>query len=434
MGEAVAAGWGRFLKEDKQIGWLVRAEWSENGMSFPELDTEIPSKASTISEDGKIVYLPTAKDKDTSGAWIFGREHPFNPVEHRLLDSACYIVESLLEKKGLQKEYQHQKIIPQEGASSGKFPNIIGRSAAMEKVFLNIERIAQSTAPVLIKGKSGTGKELSARAIHDLSPRSEKNFVAQNCAALPDALLESELFGYRKGAFTGASADKPGLFEVADGGTIFLDEIVDASPAVQAKLLRVVEEGEIRRVGDTQSRKNNVRIISATSCDLIEQVQRGKLREDLFYRLNVVRIELPSLLERREDIPLLAEHFLQKICERDAKQILGFSQETVNSLCAYPWPGNVRELQNEIERCVATSAPGRLIDVEDLSPSVRGLEDQVARSDGSLQQMLTHIEQIALQDTLQRCEGNISRAARKLGLSRAGLQRKMKRYGMRKPT
>ena len=272
-----------------------------------------------------------------------------------------------------------------------------------------------------------------ARAVHEHGSRRGRAFVAQNCAALPETLLESELFGHKKGAFTGASADNPGLFEVADGGTIFLDEIADASPGVQAKLLRAVEEGEIRRVGDTHSRRVDVRIISASSRDLADQVERGKLREDLYYRLNVVRVQLPPLRERREDIPLLVDHFLREICSREDKEVRGFTEGALDLLGAYPWPGNVRELLNEVERCVTRVGVGGVIDVEELSSSIRnrgGAARQRVGARGSLRQMVEHLERTAIQETLTRCEGNISQAARELGVSRPGLRKKIERYGL----
>jgi len=228
--------------------------------------------------------------------------------------------------------------------------------------------------------------------------------------------------------------DKPALFEVADEGTIFLDEIADASPAVQAKLLRAVEEGAIRRVGDTQTRKIDVRVISATSRELSEHVQSGAIREDLFYRLDVVQLYLPPLRDRMGDIPLLADHFLRNICDRDGKSIPGFTQGALSLLCVYPWPGNVRELQNEVERCAAMAASDEAIGAAMVSPAIRdigGGVSEVAQTGGKLQDMLEHIERLVIEQALQRCEGNITLTARELGMSRSGMYNKIRRYKLK---
>ncbi|MBT4504580.1 MAG: sigma 54-interacting transcriptional regulator [Gemmatimonadetes bacterium] len=440
LGCSVEAEWGQYVGVDGQGRWIERCRWTGSDGEVPEhlpaLPSRIGKKASVVDTGGKVVCIPLVDGKTRSGGWILGREERFTPPELALLDHAGRIAGVLLDNKHRREEEQRQEVhVPQGGSRHARFPEIISHSAAMELVFRDIERIASGAAPVLIQGESGTGKELIARAIHDCGPRRDEPFIAQNCAALPDSLLESELFGYRKGAFTGATGDKPGLFEVAEGGTLFLDEIADASAAVQAKLLRAVEEGEIRRVGDIRNTKVNVRIISATSRDMAEQVQQGRLREDLHYRLNVVQVVLPPLRDRREDIPLLAEFFLQKISQRDGKEISGFTQGAMDLLCAYPWPGNVRELQNEIERCVTITDEERAVGAEELSPAIRGIGavgTRAMKRAGSLQQMLEHVEQIAIREALERCEGNVSRVARELGLSRSGLHNKMKKYGLQK--
>jgi DNA-binding NtrC family response regulator/tetratricopeptide (TPR) repeat protein len=434
VGQALGAEWGRLMVPDGERGWDVGSRWGMDSAIPAEFEKGIPSKAgkSATSEDGKIVWAPARRNGNPAILWVWGRSAPFNSEEVELVDHAAFIAGEGLEQRRLREELDKQRVPPSAiPVARGDFPHIIGRSAAMEQVLQDVERIARGSAPVLIQGESGTGKELIARAIHDHSPRLGRDFVAQNCAALPDSLLESELFGYRKGAFTGATADKPGLFEVADGGTIFLDEIADASPAVQAKLLRAVEEGEIRRVGDTRGRKVNVRITTATSRDLRDQVERGRIREDLFYRLNVVRLSLPSLRERMGDIPLLAEFFLRRICERDQKEMSGFTRGALDMLCEYPWPGNVRELQNEIEGCVATAPVGSAIGGEMLSSIIRQVGGEQAQvGDGKLQGMVTRLERVAIREALQRYEGNISQTARELGVSRQGLKKKMRRYGL----
>jgi two-component system response regulator HupR/HoxA len=235
------------------------------------------------------------------------------------------------------------------------FGNIIGGSPAMERVFDVMEKVAATTATLLITGETGTGKDLVARAIHYASPRKDGRFVAQNCGALPDTLLESELFGHRRGAFTGAHQDKKGLFELAHRGSIFLDEIGETNPGMQVRLLRVLQDGEVRPLGASDIRKVDVRVIAATNRDLRKMVEDGDFREDLYYRLRVVEMPLPTLRERPEDIPTLAEHFLERAAERMGSSLRGFTHSAMNRLSAYPWPGNVRELENEIERVVALS-------------------------------------------------------------------------------
>lgn len=324
-------------------------------------------------------------------------------------------------------------ILHREAEKQYVFENIIGQSEAMQEVFRLMQKIIPTDTTVLLSGETGTGKELVARAIHYNGPRKAKLFVAQNCAALPDTLLESELFGHVKGAFTGAGNDKKGLFELADGGTIFLDEIADTSPAFQQRLLRVLQEGEIRPVGSEKTIRVNVRIISATNRDLREAVETGKFREDLFYRLNVFPIRIPPLRERREDIPLLAEHFLQKYRQKHQKQIPGITREALEVLLTAAFPGNVRELENEIERAVALADEGKPITPDLLSPRLReegSRWGEFLRRPGSLKEIVESVEKHLIRQKLRECRGNISRAARELGLSRVGLQKKIRRYGI----
>jgi len=300
---------------------------------------------------------------------------------------------------------------------------------------LNLARKAtRYDISVLITGASGAGKELLARAIHFGSLRSDKPFVVENCGALPDELLESELFGCKKGAYTGAYQDRIGLFELADGGTIFLDEIGDTSPAFQVKLLRVLQEREIRPLGATRSRKVDVRVVSATNRDLEAEVEAGRFRRDLFYRLNAFPIHLPALAERPGDIPKIAQTILAEVNRAFRRKIQGFSPEAMARLCGHSWPGNVRELHNEIQRMVAMSEDDGPIGVELVSqrvgagapaplsaPAARQLKDQVEA-----------LERAAIAKTLGDCAGNISRAAEALGLSRVGLRAKIERYDLRK--
>ncbi|MBN1394665.1 MAG: sigma 54-interacting transcriptional regulator [Pirellulales bacterium] len=303
------------------------------------------------------------------------------------------------------------------------FADIVGRSRAMRQVFELIPRIAESDSSVLIEGASGTGKELFARAIHNLSPRRKKRFVAVNCAALPDTLLESELFGYKAGAFTDARKDKPGRFALADGGTIFLDEIGDISPAMQARLLRVLQERTYEPLGGVEPIETDIRLIAATNKDLAKLVKKGTFREDFFYRINVVRLKLPALRDRREDIPLLAEHFIAKFNRLQGKDVAGMSDEVLARLMEHDFPGNVRELENVIEHAFVLCR-GAMIEIEHLPPQLRGAADE--RSPNLAGMTLRAIERLMIVDALRRNEGNRTAAARQLDINPSTLFRKIK--------
>jgi Nif-specific regulatory protein len=259
-----------------------------------------------------------------------------------------------------------------------RFDEIVGNSGKMQEVFKIIERVAGSNATVLIRGESGTGKELVARAVHYSSPRATKPFIAVSCAALPETLLESELFGYEKGAFTGAVSQKAGRFELANGGTLFLDEVPEISPAMQVKLLRVLQEREFERVGGTKTVRVDVRLIAATNRDLEQAVANGEFRPDLYYRLQVIQVFLPALRERREDIPALVEHFVQKFNGPNGRNVRFVSPEAMDMLMAYSWPGNVRELENAIERGVVLADPSAELITPDLLPTVIQASAQLA--------------------------------------------------------
>ncbi|HYM37722.1 MAG TPA: sigma-54 dependent transcriptional regulator [Nitrospiraceae bacterium] len=305
---------------------------------------------------------------------------------------------------------------------------LIGSSPAILEVYKLVARVSSGKSTVLLEGESGTGKELVARAIHTNSPRRGRPFVPVNCAALTETLLESELFGHEKGSFTGAVAAKRGLFEAADEGTLFLDEIGDIGPALQVKLLRVIQEQEVRHVGGTASIKVDVRIVAATNRDLAQMVKEGKFREDLFYRLNVVRIVVPPLRERREDIPMLAHHFLQKASSANSQPVRGFVPETMALLERYAWPGNVRELENVVERTVSL-APGPLIMPDDLPETVRKAEAAPARGAEALLS-LDEVEKRHLNRVLRETDGNKVRAAKILGIDRRTLYRMAERFGI----
>jgi len=311
----------------------------------------------------------------------------------------------------------------------------VSASATMNRIFQLIERVADTNATVLLHGESGTGKSMFARLIHDLSGRSKAPFITVNCAAIPEQLLESELFGYEKGAFTGAVTARQGKFEAADKGTIFLDEIGEISPALQAKLLQVTQEKTFMRLGSNQLRRVDVRIISATNRNLKEMVQSGKFREDLYYRLNIVDIHVPPLRERKEDIPVLVEFFLERHREKTGKKFT-ISKELMELLKEYPWPGNVREVENAIERAVVLCREER-ISLEDFPQEIREFRRKIAHDpaalpdDGepfSLHERIHEFEANMIQKVLQECHGNAAAAARRLGLSRQNLLYKMNKY------
>ncbi|HEX4456205.1 MAG TPA: sigma 54-interacting transcriptional regulator [Kofleriaceae bacterium] len=314
-----------------------------------------------------------------------------------------------------------------------KFDNIIGDSPAMKAVFTQLERVIDTRATVCIEGETGTGKELIASAIHYQSQRRDKMFVAQNCAALPENLLESELFGHKRGAFTSADSDKKGLFEIADGGTLFLDEMGEMPLPLQAKLLRVLQEGTIRAVGATAEKQVDVRIICATNRDLAAEVEKNRFRQDLYYRLMVFPIKLPTLRERREDIPLLAGHFLKRYAEEYRVELPGFSQDALDALASYAWPGNIRELENEVQRIVIQAETGHWIEVTDLSPRLRKIEGTVTRiapKQGTLKEMMEQVERWLIAEALRDHGNNKTKTAATLGITREGLHKKLAKFGV----
>jgi transcriptional regulator with GAF, ATPase, and Fis domain len=318
------------------------------------------------------------------------------------------------------------------------FVDLVGTGPTMSEVFRLMESAAASPIAVLIEGETGTGKELVARGIHRASARGEGPFVAVNCAALPESLLESELFGHRRGAFTGATQDHQGLFEAATGGTIFLDEVGEMPLTMQPKLLRVLQDGQITRVGDQRARAVDVRVISATNRRLTDEVAARRFRDDLFYRLAAFPIALPPLRDRRADIPVLADRFLAAAALRHGKRITGFEAETLAAFCHFSWPGNVRELQNEIERAVALARDGTTIGLGHLSAKLRPDDAATPVETVPEEPMVTDLRQARaafeaqhIRRVLVQHDGNVTRAAAALGLSRAMLQNKMKEYGLR---
>ena len=333
----------------------------------------------------------------------------------------------------LQKENSFLKGREEKRRGGGSQVEIIGKSEAMRKVIDHLDKVVDTRVTVLIEGETGTGKELIAAAVHYRSRRRDKLFVAQNCAALAESLLESELFGHKKGSFTGAVDEKKGLFEIADGGTLFLDEITETPMSLQSKLLRALQEGEIRPVGATTPKHVNVRIVAATNRNLEEEVARGRFREDLYYRLKVFPIRLPPLRERRDDIPLIAGHFLARYCDEIGKPIGGFSQQAMELMLAYNWPGNVRELQNEVQRLVIQCDPGAFATAELLSPRIRQVEGLVGRAGvtkGTLKEMMDSVEKFFLIESLRDHGNNKTNSAKSLGITREGLHKKLRQFGI----
>jgi two-component system response regulator AtoC len=383
-------------------------------------------KAFTEKAPGTPVILITAFGDVTGAMEAIQRgaydyvSKPFNIEELKLT------VTRALERRRLVAE---NKTVQSENKTH--IEDIVGKSPIVLEVYKLVARVAGSTATVLVTGESGTGKELVARAIHTHSPRARAAFVPVNCTALTESLLESELFGHARGAFTGAIGAKRGLFEMANGGTMFLDEIGDMGPKMQAQLLRTLQDGEVRPVGGSESIRVDVRIVCATNKDLEEEVKAGRFREDLYFRINVVTVRLPPLRERREDIPILVGHFLAKLARRERREQAALSPEALRLLTAYSWPGNVRELENAIDRAVAV-AKGNVILPSDLPPEVGGA-GPVVSGDGSGiiedRPTLAELERRYIALLLHESGGNKKKAAERLGIDRRTLYRALERTG-----
>ncbi|MGQ9603554.1 MAG: sigma-54-dependent transcriptional regulator [bacterium] len=391
---------------------------------MPEIDgIEALERIKVLKPDVPVIMISGAGTIDIAvkaiklGALDF-LEKPFEPVERLLISVSNALKMHKLQQENvfLSREIQKKK-------------HMIGESLAVKKLRAEIERAAPTNARVLIMGENGTGKELVAAQIHEKSPRSRKPFVKINCAAIPVELIESELFGYEKGAFTGATSSKEGKFELADGGSLLLDEIGDMGLQTQTKLLRALEEGEIERLGSKHPLKVDVRVISSTNKNLPEEIKRGKFREDLYYRISVIPLYVPPLRERKDDIPLLADHFLRLFCEENNRPEIKITTGAIQALMAYHWPGNIRELKNLMERLVImTNAP------EITESSVRevlGQEIEI-NQDGNLRERVEAYEKSLIVSTLRRFSWNISQAAKALGIDRANLHKKLRHLGIEK--
>jgi len=383
--------------------WLLRA-----------LKEEMP--------DCPVVFLTGRGTIDAAVAAI--REGAYDFIE-KPLDAARLkvVIERALEKKETLREVQSlRRRIKQLGSN-----DFIGQSTGMRRVFELIEKVAPSRASVAISGESGTGKEVVARSIHNLSPRRDKSFIAINCASIPATLMESEIFGHERGAFTGADQRRPGVFELAHGGTLFLDEVGEIPVELQAKLLRVLEEGKLRRLGGKVELEVDVRVLCATNRDLKQEIKNQRFREDLFFRLNVFQVGLPPLRDRKEDIPMLAQHFIDKFNAESGKRVSGASPEALEVLKAYEWPGNIRELRNCVERAVIL-CDGELIQKDQLPPDMagKGPERQAFKVPYGL--TLDTVEKEYILGSLQRNGGNKARTAEILGVSEKTLYNKLNRY------
>jgi len=391
-------------------------------------------------------YVPKPWDRDELRETVAGAIEMFHVVRQnaRLLEENGRLVAEL---ERANEQLRRENRFLREQTRSGGFEAIVGKSPALQRVIDRARRVADSTATVLIEGSTGTGKELLARAIHEASPRRQKLFVAVNAGTMTETLLSSTLFGHRRGSFTGATADQKGLFEVANGGTLFLDEIGETTPALQVHLLRVLQESEIQPIGAQRPVKVDVRVIAATNRDLEREVEAGRFREDLLHRLKVFPLRLPPLSERREDIPLLAEQILARLCRKLGRGSTEIDAEAMAALCAHPYRGNVRELENLIERALLLCDPGEPITVDDLfdtlpedvpgvlpdeasskvSDAEPGATPGAGQGTGTLQAAVLRFEYERLQQTLAQCNGNKSEAARRLGLTRVGFLKKLQR-------
>jgi len=420
------AGYDVVLAEDGQAGLNRLREGAIHillaDLKMPMLSgQELLRAAKAIAPDVEVILITghgtveDAVEAMKEGAYDFITK-PFKRVQlEKTIKKAAEKQALVFQNRALQERLEEL-----QGAGQ-----IIGGSPAMLRTLELVNQVAASTATVLIQGESGTGKELIANALHHGSPRRDRPFIKVNCAALPETLLESELFGYERGAFTGAVARKEGRFELADGGTLFMDEIGDLSPATQAKLLRVLQEGEFERLGGTRTLRVDIRLVAATNADLARLVQEKRFREDLFYRLNVITVQIPPLRERMEDIPLLAQHFLRRFAAKNAKSITGYTDEAMDLLQTYDWPGNVRELENVIERAVVLTR-GSMISAADLPERLVGIERVARQLVIPIGMPMEDVEDRLIEETLRYTKGDKTLAAKLLGIATRTIYRRMK--------
>jgi two-component system, NtrC family, response regulator AtoC len=404
---------------------FVFADVRMDGMSGIELTRELARRGSLATVIVMSAYgsIDLALEAMKAGAYDY-LPKPFKQ------DEVLLVLKKAEEREALRRE---NRALRESLRQDHKFGALLGKSEAMQRVFRTIDKVAGYTTTVLLTGASGTGKELVARALHDRSPRASKAFVAVNCGAIPEALMESELFGHKRGAFTDASSDKRGLFEEAHQGTVFLDEVGELPLALQVKLLRVLQESTLRRLGDTKDIKVDVRVIAATVRDLTSEVKEGRFREDLYYRLNVLQVELPPLRERAGDLPLLIDHFLEKYNARLGTKVKAVAPDALRKLMRHAFPGNVRELENTVERAVVL-AEGDTLTLADLPEHMREDRDPVALALGSgelsIKRTTRVIEELLIRRALEQTRGNRTAAAKLLELSHRALLYKIKEYGI----
>jgi Nif-specific regulatory protein len=440
----------RFVINDLVAGWvlthrqLVRIDDADDDERFPELSSDGGQYKSLVccpmQVRGKIIGLTSLVRDKASGPFDEGQCRIIGIIASQsaqILSNALLLQE--LARKNQLLELSQQALhdenarLQEEVSDTFAFENIIGQSPAMKRVLTLASKVSANDIPVLITGPTGTGKELIARAVHYNSRRRERPFVIKNCGVKTESLLESELFGHVKGAFTGASRSKPGLFKEAEGGTIFLDEIGDAPMSTQVAILRVLETGEIRPVGADRIEYVDVRVISATNRDLKNKISDGDFREDLYYRLNTVTIDMPALNRRLDDIPLLVHHCLNKLKVKLGYDRLSISPEAMTTLMKFNWPGNVRQLQHEIERAAVICESGGTIDIAHLSREIRKVDSRMTDGreyKGQLREVVEQVEREMISDTLTATQGNILKSSQLLGLTRKGLKDKLARFGI----
>ena len=393
-----------------------------NGIEVLELIKEINPEISFV-----IVTAYGTVENAVKAMRLGAFDYISKPVD---LDELDLMIDRIIEHKNLKSENQLLKSQLQE---KYKISSIVSQSQKMEEIINIAARVAESKATVLLTGENGTGKEVLGKAIHFMSSRKGSPFIAVNVPALTETLLESELFGHEKGAFTGADKMKKGRFEIAHGGTIFLDEVGDIPPSIQVKLLRVLQEHQFERVGGTDKIDVDVRIIAATNKDLDQKIKEGTFREDLYYRLNVVSIKIPPLRERKEDILPMIESFIQKYCKENKKELLEISKDSVDVLVKYNYPGNVRELENIIERAVVLTR-GKLITLNDLPMNIKGFKEEktlAVLGEGTLTDQVEALEKQLIYDALQESSGNQTKAGKLLGLTERNLRYKLKKYNIK---
>ena len=404
----------------------IKKALAEKHLLIIENFNENPLSGEQQKSSKSVLCLPLVIDNKAAGVIYLEREFAIVPFSLANLEFLIAISKPI---KLILKDRHEFREISLKGVEASN-PLLAGQSRPFRRILTLIDRVKDSDAPVFIWGESGTGKELVARAIHQTGVRRKGKFVAVNCGAIPEQLLESELFGYTKGAFTGAVRDKPGLIEEADGGTFFLDEVGDLPPYLQAKLLRLLEEKEIRRIGENRSRPVNVRFISATNKNIEEEVKQGNFREDLYYRLKIIAIEFPPLRERKDDIFFLLNHFLEKYSREMGRERVYLSPRALEFLMNYSWPGNVRELQNEIRRCLILAAEDELITEEHLSLRINPQRESSPASPYNFLEARAEFERRFLNQALARWNYNRGKTAEEIGLSRQGLFKLIKKHGI----